>query len=93
MNLASHLLVDAAHRDCKVAVVVSNDSDLKDPIELAQTEFGIAVGVVIAHPPNRRSLVLTPAFFKQLRKNALRDCQLPASLRDARGLIRKPAVW
>ena len=43
VNLASHLLVDAAHRDCEVAVVVSNDSDLKDPIELAQTEFGIAV--------------------------------------------------
>ncbi|SEU34124.1 NYN domain-containing protein [Nonomuraea wenchangensis] len=32
VNLASYLLLDSFHGDCDVAVVISNDSDLREPL-------------------------------------------------------------
>ena len=55
VNLASYLLLDGFRGDCEAAVVISNDSDLKVPIELAQAELGLVVGVINPHPPARRS--------------------------------------
>jgi hypothetical protein len=93
VNLATYLLLDTFKRDCEVAVVISNDSDLKLPIEVAQSELGIIVGVLNPHPPARRSRALQPTFFKQIRPSALGACQFPPVLTDARGEIRKPARW
>jgi uncharacterized LabA/DUF88 family protein len=93
VNLATYLLLDAFKGDCDVAVVISNDSDLKLPIEVAQHELGLRVGVVNPHPPSRRSRALQPTFFKQIRSSALAACQFPPALADTRGEIRKPAPW
>jgi hypothetical protein len=46
VNLASYLLLDGFRSDCEATVVISNDSDLKVPIELARAELGLVVGVV-----------------------------------------------
>lgn len=93
VNLATYLLLDAFKRDCDVAVVVSNDSDLKLPIEVTQLELGLRVGVANPHPPSRRSRALQPTFFKQIRASALAACQFPSVLTDTQGEIRKPAHW
>ena len=93
VNLATFLLVDAFTRDCNVAVVISNDSDLKLPIEVVQRELGLRVGVVNPHPPARRSRALQPTFFKQLRTSTLAACQFAPVLTDAKGEIHKPAGW
>jgi uncharacterized LabA/DUF88 family protein len=93
VNLATYLLLDAFQSDCKVAVVISNDSDLKLPIEIAQTDLGIRVGVVNPHPPARRSRALQPTFFKQLRTSALGACQFTSLHTDTKGEIRKPGRW
>ena len=85
INLATYLLLDAFKRDCDVAVVISNDPDLKLPIEVAQNELGLRVGVVNPHPPARRSRALQPTFFKQIRTSSLASCQFPAVLADRRG--------
>ena len=93
VNLATYLLLDAFRRDCETAVVISHDSDLKEPIALVQKELGIPVGVVNPHPAAHRSRALQPAFFKQLRPSVLPACQFPDVLQDARGMIRKPVDW
>lgn len=93
MNLASHLLLDAFKHDCDIAVIISNDSDLRVPIRIAEQELGVRVGVINPHPPEYWSRVLKGTFFKQRRPSALADCQLPATLADARGTIHKPAGW
>lgn len=93
VNLASHLLLDAFQRTCDTGVVLSNDSDLRVPIRIAEQELGLRVGIVNPHPPQYRSRVLRGTFFKQLRKGALAACQLPHRLEDAHGEIRKPAGW
>ncbi len=93
VNLASYMLLDAFKGDCSEAVVISNDADLKTPIELARKELGITVGVVNPHPPKKRSLDLKPDFFRQLRRGPVAASQFPATLRDAKGAIHKPASW
>jgi len=93
VNLAIFSLVDAFTRDCNVAVVISNDSDLKLPIEVVQRELDLRVGVVNPHPPAWRSRALQPTFFKQLRTSTLAACQFAPVLTDAKGEIHKPAGW
>jgi hypothetical protein len=93
VNLASYLLLDAFRGDCEVAIVVSNDADLKEPIAIAKNELGVTVGVVNPHPPNRRSLDLQPTFFKQLRRGPVAASQFPAVMKDANGQFRKPGAW
>lgn|SRR5487761_957997 len=93
INLATYLILDAFHRDCETAAVISNDSDLKEPITLVQRELGIPVGVVNPHPASHRSRALQPTFFKQLRLSVLPACQFPSVLQDAQGTFHRPATW
>ncbi|SRR5216683_1188042 len=93
VNLATYLLLHAFQKDCEVALVITNDSDLKEPIALAQSVLGISVGVANPHPPQRRSRALQPTFFKQIRTSALRASQFPAVMSDSRGDFWKPASW
>jgi hypothetical protein len=94
VNLATSLLMDAFHRESGIAVVVSNDSDLQEPIRALIQELGVPVGLVNPHRhPCHDLLKLEPLFFKQVRPSALRACQLPAVLRDGQGEIRRPDGW
>ena len=93
VNLASHLLRDAFVDDFDIAVVVSNDSDLLEPIRIVQSEFRKPVGVL--NPQKHPSMVLKKEakFFKSIRKSALARCQFPPELKDAGGTFKKPADW
>ena len=93
VNLASHLLLDAFRNDFETAVIMSNNSDLKEPIAMVQRELSLPVGVVNPHPPERRSRAFQPDFFKQIREKDLQMCQFAPTLRDAHGTIQKPAGW
>jgi uncharacterized LabA/DUF88 family protein len=93
VNLASYLLLDAFKQECDTAVVISNDSDLAEPIRMAQDELHLNVGVINPHPAKYRSQDLRGTFFKQLRQSVLGGCQFPPSLTDAIGTITKPQGW
>lgn len=94
VNLATLLLLDGMPpRDCQAAVLITNDSDLKMPVEMAQSRLKLVVGVINPHPPRKRSRALRPTFFKQIRESTLRDCQFPAIVSDEKGEIHKPPKW
>jgi len=93
VNPATYLLVDAFKKRCNTAVVISNDSDLAEPVRIAQSEAEIKVGVINPHPPKYRSRRLQGTFFKQLRPNVLAQTQLPPVVHDQRGPIHKPSSW
>lgn len=92
VNLATYLLVDGFRRDYEAAVVISNDSDLKAPIEAVRTDLGLAVGVVIPSARVRRS-ALPADFYRRIRRGALVASQFPSTLRDSNGVIRRPSSW
>ena len=93
VNIATYLLLDAFQRRCDTAVVISNDSDLAEPIRIARTEIGIKVGIINPHMPQYRSRRLQGTFFKQLRHNVLAHVQLPPIIHTSQGVIHKPSAW
>lgn len=96
VNLATFMLLDAFRQESDIAVVISNDSDLKEPIRVLIEELGVPVGLVNPHPVRKRSRVmleLEPLFFKQVQPRALRACQFPPVLRDGTGEIHRPDGW
>ena len=97
VNLATYLLMDGFDQDYEQAVLISNDSDLALPVRMVRDRLGFPVGVV---NPNLDQKAVTPkeltdaaTFIRKLRPNTLRRCQFPPQLRDATGLISKPAAW
>jgi hypothetical protein len=97
VNLASHLLIDGFRARYDVAVVISNDGDLKEPVHFVRNDLGAPVGVLNPHP--HRSWALSPhqlprgSFYKPIRPGALAASQFSNQLRDRTGVFHKPARW
>jgi hypothetical protein len=77
VNLATHLLHDAHVGRFDVAVVISNDSDLLEPIEIVRQELRKQVGILNPHPNPSRALLSHIDFIKQIRTGVLRAAQIP----------------
>lgn len=97
VNLASHLLIDGFRARYDLAVVISNDSDLKEPVRFVREDLKAPVGVL--NPHGNRSYALSPralprgSFYKPIRRAALRASQFPTQVPDAKGIIHKPPDW
>ena len=83
--LATYLMLDACRRDCETAMLITNDSDLREPLRLASDELGLTTGVINPHSASKRSRALQATFFKQIRPNSLAACQFPRQLTDSSG--------
>ncbi len=93
VNLATYLLLDAFNGDCEMALVISNDSDLVEPIRVVRVTFGLTVGVVNPQKNTSHALRQAASFYRPLRQGVLQASQFPAQLTDAKGTIAKPAAW
>ena len=93
VNLASYLLVDGFKGDYDMAVVVSNDSDLCEPIQLVQSELGLPVGVYNPQKITSWRLQQVATFYRSIRGGALAASQFPPTLHDENGQITKPQGW
>jgi hypothetical protein len=93
VNLATHLLHDAHMGRFDVAVVVSNDSDLLEPIKIVRGQLGKKVGILNPHPNPSRALLPHIDFIKPIRAGALRAAQFPPVLQDNHGTFTKPPAW
>jgi len=95
VNLAAQMLLEGFKQEYECAVVVSNDSDLLRPIQIAIHDLGKKVGVLAPtrneHPS--RSLSANATFIKHIRPNVLKASQFPATLKDERGKFSKPLGW
>ncbi len=93
VNLATHLLHDAHKGRFEIAVVISNDSDLLEPIKIVRQELHKKVGILNPHPNPSRALLPHIDFIKQIRPGVLNAAQFSPTLTDARGRFTKPASW
>jgi hypothetical protein len=93
VNLAALMVAHGFQDRYEAAVVMSNDSDLVQPIKIVQSELGLPVGLLNPHPKFAYELAQVAAFRKPIRKGVLAACQLPNTLQDARGTITKPRQW
>ena len=93
VNLATHLLVDGFRDKYDLAVVVSNDSDLLEPIRFVRKELGKPVGLLNPHKNPSVELLPNALFIKQIRKGVLANSIFPDTLIDANGSFSKPMNW
>lgn len=95
VNLATHLLMDAMRGDFNKAVVISNDTDLCEPIRIVATEFRLPVVVVNPRGPRRQAKELQriATETRHLRLQAAIASQLPSPLFDEFGHVTKPDGW
>lgn len=95
VNVAAHLLLDILNLDVDAAVVVSNDSDLRLPIEVARRKVPVGlVNPTRGYPAGALNAAPTVGagghWWYQLTAADFRRCQLPASLGSK---IHRPAGW
>jgi hypothetical protein len=89
-------VADAFRNDAECFVIVSNDSDLTEPMRIVRHELGKVVGILNPQRPEKRSHALLsckPSFFKQIRAGVLGSSQFPQVLKDHTGSFTKPIGW
>ena len=92
VNLASHLLRDAFSKKFEVPVLITNDSDLAEPVRIVAHELGLPVGILNPHQFHRRELRQYATFLKRIRQGDLVACQIPRTITDRKGTFAKPQV-
>lgn len=93
VNLATHLVSDAYEEAFDTAVVITNDSDLLEPIRLVTGRLRKRVGVVNPHEHPSMVLVQSATFVKQIRKGVLVASQFADQLVDGKGMFERPLRW
>lgn len=96
VNLATHLVLDACRDAYDVAVVISNDSDLQEPMRVVKHDMGKVVGLVTpqkGHQPISPQLAQHAGFIKRIGDAILLNSQLPATMTDRGGAFYKPPKW
>jgi len=96
VNLATYLLTDGYEHYYDVAVVVSNDSDLVEPVRVIRDKLKKIVVILNPESKNNRTawaLMRAATYYRRIRKGVLRNSQFPDVLRDEHGVFSKPAEW
>ena len=93
VNLATHLLSDGYKGEYEVGVIISNDSDLVEPVRIITQELNLQVGILNPHSRRSRELSQYATFYKRIRPGVLAASQFPPIMTDATGKFHKPPVW
>jgi uncharacterized LabA/DUF88 family protein len=92
--LASYLLRDSFVKEMDIAIVLTNDTDLAAPLQIARGELGMAIALVSPHKYAHENLRAHADSVKKLRRGLLEASQLPLTLHDANGrAIHCPPSW
>jgi uncharacterized LabA/DUF88 family protein len=94
VNIATHMINDGHKGRYQVAILISNDSDLVEPIKIIRQELKLPVGILNPSRYNQSfELQRNASFVKPIRSGVLSASQFPAQLIDATGTFSKPASW
>ena len=96
VNLATYLLADAFRADCEASVVITNDSDLAEPMRMVSQELGLTVGLVNPHPRQASRALINigkPRFVKAIRGRHLAASQFPDHVMVGRRTLHRPSNW
>lgn len=101
VSLGAHLVMDGCMKRYDVAVVVSNDADLYEPVRLVRDELGLLVHAVV--PANTSTKKYRPAsiwrgrvdgvVIPSLSWSLLAKSQLPNPAVGVHGSVHKPERW
>ena len=94
VNIAAHMINDGHKSRYQVAILLSNDSDLVEPVKIVRNELKLPVGVLNPRPASpSHELRKYATFVKPIRKGVLAASQFPLTLTDKTGAFHKPSIW
>jgi hypothetical protein len=91
VNLGSHLIRDAFQGSFDVAAVLSNDTDLVEPIRIVVQELGLPVGLLCPVPKAADGLAAVASFTRHIRKQHLLAAQFPETIPGTN--LARPSPW
>lgn len=94
VNLAAHLISDAAEGEIDAAMVITDDFDQEGALNLVQENYGISL--IVVSPRSRQNLAraVKADFYKPIHEDLLLECQLPEMALDHDGVeIHRPDTW
>ena len=93
VNLAAHLLHDGFKGLYDVAVIITNDSDLAEPVRMVKQVLNLQIGILNPHSRNSKTLQQYATFIKRIRQQHLISSQFQDKLKDGTGEFHKPSGW
>lgn len=93
VNLATFLLVDGFRGEYEEAAVISNDTDLREPIAFTCKELGLPVTVLNPRVKYSVTMAQCATSYRRISLASFKAAQFPAVLSDATGEIRRPPGW
>lgn len=94
VNLGSHLVRDAFTDAFDVAVVITNDTDLVEPIRIVVEEVNKPVGVICPAENPANDIVRVASFIRHISPNRLSRAQFPNPVIGVDGVeLFKPSSW
>ena len=95
VNLAAHLIHDGWKKSYDAALVMSQDSDLQEPLTIVKKELKKTIGLVwLDGQKPSRQMTKAVSFVRQLTHARLSAAQLPDQLMGRDGhIVRKPEGW
>jgi len=93
VNLGTHLLHDGFKGLYELAVLITNDSDLLEPVRIVRHHLGLSVGILNPHQYHSCVLRQHATFVKRIRQAHTAACQSPETMTDAKATFHKPSGW
>lgn len=94
VNLASHLLLDAFQDRADLYMVLSNDSDLVEPLRILKNDLGKTAGIIFPTDRPSKELIGTKVeVIRMVREGVLASSQYAEILQDKKGKVTKPSTW
>lgn len=91
VNIATHIVADSPQYDC--AILVSNDTDLKNPLRYVKKSLKKVVGIISPIRNVHIELKNVSSFQKRISNKVLEQCQFPEKMRDDKGEFFCPPKW
>lgn len=92
--LATQMVHDAHTTNIKNLIIVTNDTDFAPAVRIIQENTSVVVGILCPGRKPAGSLLLTnPVFVKILDFPCLYESQLPDTVKDKHGHIKRPPAW
>ncbi|HZK73650.1 MAG TPA: NYN domain-containing protein [Clostridia bacterium] len=93
VRLAAQIVADGFMGLYDAAIIVSNDSDLRGPVEIVRNRVKRPVGVSNPHAGKFPDMVPGDFRCRPITDALLQRSQFPQTIQDARGTFGKPAAW
>jgi uncharacterized LabA/DUF88 family protein len=93
VNLATHMLIDGFQNLYDVAILISADTDLAEPVRLTRVALRKKVGILAPYPRLSEHISRHASFWKPIQEADLLASQFPETLTDAQGPFHRPPEW